>query len=269
MPITKYTGANIKKLKKDELISHIIDLYGFIDLFSNTSYDDTYAEGYEEGAEEKAEEIKQLKKQIDELTEENKKFKDEEEKNYYDKYYKLTKPLDDVEITYKLNPLNLNQNKCGKCFDDNQVSVDTISEDYDIDASTTNTLPIGVFWDYNNDIIDHIMGRHYAFANNAYHQDVFMDFTWMKEFKKLHWKKGEKVWWMMKTNGGGYFNVWKMNEKERTTNHYLDEEGYIYINLFTRSFNHMGDMYERIDCRYNRNLNIELGRDEFWQPDKF
>ena len=35
MPITKYTGANIKKLKKDELISHVIELYGFIDLFNN------------------------------------------------------------------------------------------------------------------------------------------------------------------------------------------------------------------------------------------
>jgi len=33
MPITKYTGANLKKLKKDRLIGHIIDLYEFIDLF--------------------------------------------------------------------------------------------------------------------------------------------------------------------------------------------------------------------------------------------
>ena len=163
--------------------------------------------------------------------------------------------------------LDYHQNFFHICFD--QDLVDTISEDYDIDASTTNTLPIGVFWDYNNDIIDHIMGNHYAFANNAYHQDVFMDFTWMKEFKKLHWKKGEKVWWMMKTNGSGYFNVWKMDEEERTCNHYLDEEGYIYINLFTRRFNHKGNMYERIDCKYNRNLNIELERDEHLQPDKY
>ena len=71
MPITKYTGANLKKLKKDELISHIIDLYGFIDLFSNTSYDDTYAEGYEEGAEEKAKEIKQLKEENKAIRKEN------------------------------------------------------------------------------------------------------------------------------------------------------------------------------------------------------
>ena len=248
MPITKYTGANLKKLKKNELISHVIELYQFIELYDA---DEIYAEGYEEGYEEKAQEIKE-----------------EEEKDYHDKYHALTKPLD-VEITYKLNPPNLDENKCGKSFDDNQVSVDTISKEYDVDGSTTNTLPIGVFWDYNNDNIDHIMGKHYCFAENAYDQDVFMDFTWMKEFKKLHWKKGEKVWWMMKTNSDGYFNVWKMNETERTCNHYLDEEGYIYINLFTRRFNHNGNMYERIDCRYNRNLNIELGRDKFWQPDKF
>ncbi len=233
-----------------------------------SSYDEIYAEGYEEGYEEGAKEIKQLKKQIDELTEENKKFKDEEKKDYDDKYYKLTKPLD-AEITYKLNPPNLDENLYGKGFDDNQVSVDTISKDYDADASTTKTLPIGVFWDYNNDNMNHIMWNHYSFANDAYDQDVFMDFTWMKEFKKLHWKKGEKVWWMMKSNSDGYFNVWKMNEKERTCNDYLDEEGYIYINLFTRRFNHKGSIYERIDCRYNRNLNIELGRDEHWQPDKY
>ena len=33
MPITKYSGANLKKLKKDELIGHITDVYQFIDLF--------------------------------------------------------------------------------------------------------------------------------------------------------------------------------------------------------------------------------------------
>ena len=40
MPITKYTGANIKKLKKDELISHVIELYGFIDIFNNEELKD-------------------------------------------------------------------------------------------------------------------------------------------------------------------------------------------------------------------------------------
>ena len=33
MPITKYTPANLKKLKKDELRWHVMDLYEFIDLF--------------------------------------------------------------------------------------------------------------------------------------------------------------------------------------------------------------------------------------------
>ncbi len=35
MPLTKYSGANLKKLKKDELRCHIVELYGFIDIFSN------------------------------------------------------------------------------------------------------------------------------------------------------------------------------------------------------------------------------------------
>ena len=35
MPLTKYTGPQLKKLKKDELIIHIIELYKFIDIFDN------------------------------------------------------------------------------------------------------------------------------------------------------------------------------------------------------------------------------------------
>ena len=35
MPITIHSGANLKKLKQDELICHIVELYGFIDVFSN------------------------------------------------------------------------------------------------------------------------------------------------------------------------------------------------------------------------------------------
>ena len=37
MPITLYSGANLKKLKKNELISHIVELYGFIELFDGES----------------------------------------------------------------------------------------------------------------------------------------------------------------------------------------------------------------------------------------
>ena len=36
MPLTKYSGANIKKMVKKDLISHIMDLYQFIDLFDNS-----------------------------------------------------------------------------------------------------------------------------------------------------------------------------------------------------------------------------------------
>tara|TARA_Y100001963_G_C6698484_1_gene408202 strand:- start:190 stop:588 length:399 start_codon:yes stop_codon:yes gene_type:complete len=55
MPLTKYTGANLKKMKKDDLISHILDLYQFTDLFNNEAL---------------------YKKQVIKLEEENKKMKD-------------------------------------------------------------------------------------------------------------------------------------------------------------------------------------------------
>jgi DNA repair exonuclease SbcCD ATPase subunit len=37
MPLTKYTGSNLKKLKKDGLICHILELYSFIDLFDHNA----------------------------------------------------------------------------------------------------------------------------------------------------------------------------------------------------------------------------------------
>ena len=36
MSLTKFTGANLKKMKKDDLITHIIDCYAFIDVFDNS-----------------------------------------------------------------------------------------------------------------------------------------------------------------------------------------------------------------------------------------
>tara|TARA_R110000796_G_scaffold29389_1_gene79428 strand:+ start:1121 stop:1549 length:429 start_codon:yes stop_codon:yes gene_type:complete len=66
MPITKYTGANIKKMKKDDLIHHIIDLYKFIDLFDNS---DLINKLQEENETLKAD-MEQLQREHDEWEEE-------------------------------------------------------------------------------------------------------------------------------------------------------------------------------------------------------
>jgi len=44
MPINKYTGGGLKKLKKGELLSHVVELYGFIDLFDGVSLTETIEE---------------------------------------------------------------------------------------------------------------------------------------------------------------------------------------------------------------------------------
>ena len=44
MPINKYTGGGLKKLKKGELLSHVVELYGFIDLFDGVSLTKTIEE---------------------------------------------------------------------------------------------------------------------------------------------------------------------------------------------------------------------------------
>ncbi len=82
MPITKYTGANIKKLKKDELISHVIELYGFIDLFNNEEPKDReiaklkedYAQ-MKDWTDRHQEEIHRLKDEKNTLKEENEELK--------------------------------------------------------------------------------------------------------------------------------------------------------------------------------------------------
>ena len=90
MPITKYTGSNLKKLKKDDLITHIIELYQFIDLFDNDN------------------KIKQLKEKITELKEyirdlENDLyFDDPNDYDYTDEGYKITKTMtvNDIKKTF-------------------------------------------------------------------------------------------------------------------------------------------------------------------------
>lgn len=92
MPINKYTGGGLKKLKKGELLSYVVELYGFIDLFDGVSLTKTIEEN-----EKLKEENKKLKKRAmpfgwteescknwieenKELKEENKKLKKENEK---------------------------------------------------------------------------------------------------------------------------------------------------------------------------------------------
>ena len=59
MPIKKYTGAGLKKLNKLDLISHIVKLYQFIDVFSGESI-----VKLKEEIEEKEKENEELKKEV-------------------------------------------------------------------------------------------------------------------------------------------------------------------------------------------------------------
>lgn len=96
MPLTKFTGANLKKMKKDDLIRHIIDCYGFIDIFDNEAI---------------------FKKQITDLKEENEKLntrwaKKRDEDG--DSYRKLIKEWKDKYIALK------KKNEKLKCEDEEE-----------------------------------------------------------------------------------------------------------------------------------------------------
>jgi len=108
MPITKYTGANIKKLKKDELISHVIELYGFIDLFNNEEPKDReiaklkedYAQ-MKDWTDRHQEEIHRLKDEKNTLKEENEELKTKilsKQKKLKDEITKFKKELKEEDI---------------------------------------------------------------------------------------------------------------------------------------------------------------------------
>ena len=174
-----------------------------------------------------------------------------QEGDFDDKYHSLVKPLD-KEIKYKIS-------EDYSVFEEDTIIVDTVCKLYDDDKK-----PVSIYWDYNNDIMDTKMWSHYSAGENHYDNHTFLDFTWMKVVKDKYWKKGEKMAFWHKSNGDGYFNIWidRFGRNKFSTDHYLDEEGFIYINLFTRKFNYE-KVYEKIDCHYNRNLNVELGRNEY------
>ena len=92
MPLTKYTGANLKKMKKDDLISHIIDLYQFTDLFNNEAL-------YKKQIAKLEEENKKLEDKIKELEGEKLELQLNKDKclEYIDEYKEENKKLKNIE----------------------------------------------------------------------------------------------------------------------------------------------------------------------------
>ena len=88
-------------------------------------------------------------------------------------------------------------------------------------------------------------------------------FMWLEELKKyFHYKLGEKLYILIKSNADGYFNAWKVN-KEEWYDMYIDEEGYInvshYVNPFHYSLkngysNNCVKIYIKPNCIYNDNI---------------
>ena len=92
MPLTKYTGANLKKMKKVDLISHIVDLYQFTDLFNNEAL-------YKKQIAKLEEENKKLEDKIKELEGEKLELQLNKDKclEYIDEYKEENKKLKNIE----------------------------------------------------------------------------------------------------------------------------------------------------------------------------
>jgi len=117
MPITLYTGENLKKLKKDELVGHIVDLYKFIDLFDgNTKTIKENEELKEENEELKKEVVNIVKIKNKQIEKEKYKYEamcSEQAESDCAKYIQeLQKEKDElIEKMVKKTELNLKLNK--------------------------------------------------------------------------------------------------------------------------------------------------------------
>jgi len=96
MPITIYSGANLKKLKKDELMFHIVELYKFVELFDGESIVKLKQENQRLKRREKQNETDILK-----LFKENKTLKQENER--LKRKEKSTNTLNLIELWIKEN----------------------------------------------------------------------------------------------------------------------------------------------------------------------
>jgi len=115
MPLTKYTGANLKKMKKFDLISHILDLYQFTDLFNNEAL-------YKKQIAKLEEENEKLKRQLEEKTDEYNiiTFYNTEHKKQVVKLEEENEELKDkvVELEGEKLELQLNKDKCLEYIDE-------------------------------------------------------------------------------------------------------------------------------------------------------
>jgi Fe2+ transport system protein B len=103
MPLTIYTGSNLKKLKKDALISHVVELYGFIDLFNGNT--------------KTIEENEKLKEEVVNIA----KIKNKQIQQEKDKYESMCSEQAKSDCARYIQELKEEMEKLQKKYDDSQM----------------------------------------------------------------------------------------------------------------------------------------------------
>ncbi|KAJ1464961.1 hypothetical protein T484DRAFT_3640674 [Baffinella frigidus] len=80
-----------------------------------------------------------------------------------------------------------------------------------------------IYWDYHDDFIDEIMSQEIersviCDAGDIHHPievDIKQNMMWLEPLKKyFNWKKGQRLYFHLKYNFDGCFNVWRDSEKD-------------------------------------------------------
>jgi hypothetical protein len=90
-------------------------------------------------------------------------------------------------------------------------------------GSEIDDIGFSIYWDYNDDVIDDIMANDTMssgiFDSLDKHEplpcDIKQNMMWLEPLKKyFNWKKGERLYFHLKYNFDGCFNVWRDSEKD-------------------------------------------------------
>jgi hypothetical protein len=205
--------------------------------------------------------------QIKKIIDENKQLKKEVKavKKEYDGYVKYAcKKTVDTETQFKEEYCNeiLDKQMNGVSskikyieiskFDKNTVykkNVVYVCNNTEDDLYDEDKRPISIYWNSDDDLINHFMSGHYN-TSNIYDFNHWLDFGFLEIVKKIfNWKRGENIYFWFKTNADGYFNIWK-EERDCSTHSSIDENGFLNIKIYNMSCEKNTNVM--LDCQYNR-----------------
>ena len=198
MPLTKFTGANLKKMKKDDLIRHIIDCYSFIDVFDDSDLikklkkENEELKKFKENTEEMCgafavteELMKKNEKQEEVMKRQRKEIEQLQQYNEQLKYnFDVTQEtLDEVSNKYSVSKMDTYETDCNCGCDDLRIR---INKQFIIDIAEENEIFVN---EDEKDDFTEVVGEH-----TILDWEEYVDMDKLKEQLKDHIIGINRLW---------------------------------------------------------------------------